>query len=65
LAAIAKAIGYAGFGIASTNTLAGAVREYVAAKKAELPNAVGCRLNLKAGVKYTPFTSGSENPEVR
>ncbi|WP_458097977.1 error-prone DNA polymerase [Roseomonas sp. WA12] len=52
LAATAKALGYAGFGICDTNTLSGVVRGHVAAKQAGVPFVVGCRLVLDYGAEY-------------
>ena len=46
LAVQAAALGYRAIAITDCNTLAGIVRGHVAAKKAEIPFVVGCRLSF-------------------
>ncbi|MFC4168977.1 PHP domain-containing protein [Teichococcus aestuarii] len=48
----ARALGHAGLGICDSNSLAGVVRGYVAAKEAGLPYVVGTRLVLDDGAAF-------------
>ncbi|MFC3127239.1 error-prone DNA polymerase [Pseudoroseomonas globiformis] len=48
----ARAIGHAGLGICDRNSLAGVVRGHVAAREANLPFVVGCRLALEDGSEW-------------
>ena len=52
LVAAAAALGHAGVGLCDTNSLAGVVRAYVAAREVGIPLAVGCRLQLEDGAEY-------------
>jgi len=52
LVATAKALGHAGIGLCDLNSLAGVVRGHVAARKAGLRYAVGCRLRLVDGSEW-------------
>jgi error-prone DNA polymerase len=51
----AAALGLAGIGVADRNSLAGVVRAHQAAKAAELPLAVGCRLAPEDGPEILCF----------
>ncbi|HYF09125.1 MAG TPA: PHP domain-containing protein, partial [Acetobacteraceae bacterium] len=52
LVSTSHALGLAGLGICDTNSLAGVVRGHVAAKRLDLPFAVGARLELLDGSRY-------------
>jgi error-prone DNA polymerase len=54
----AAALGMAGLGLCDVNSLTGAVRGHVAARKAGLAFRVGCRLRLEDGAEWLAWPAG-------